>query len=402
MVSRNEPTDDRSDSADTVPLVLVLGTADWNQPIATNQHYVVRELCRDGFARVVFVESMALRRPQLAFRDMKRVLARVRAAVRRRKPTASEWRPQPEGLSVRSPLVLPIHTGIAARINRRILASMVADWAAYRGPKILWAYTPVTYGLENHADQVVYHCVDLLGTVPGIRSSVIDRSERHLADVGATAAATSQVVREHLEQVGFHSVHLWENVADTEVITAADPMSAVRKPGRVIFAGNLAPNKVDFRLLERLADLGLEVCVAGPRAEGGGSDSDEFASMISHGVRYLGMLTLEELARELVQSTVGVVPYVLNEYTKGVSPLKTYEYLAAGLSVVATAIPGVRTETDHIWVESGTSDFVERVLSLATPPSQATIESRVRIADKHSWAGRGGQIRVVIDVAVSR
>jgi teichuronic acid biosynthesis glycosyltransferase TuaH len=54
--------------ADTVN-VLVLGTAEWNSPIATNQHYVVRELARAHDVR--FVESMGLRRPRLDGRDCK-------------------------------------------------------------------------------------------------------------------------------------------------------------------------------------------------------------------------------------------------------------------------------------------------------------------------------------------
>lgn len=401
MTTESRPDEPRRasdmDPIAVTPYVLVLGTADWDQAIATNQHYVVRELCRGDSMRVSFVESLALRRPQLAPRDINRIFRRVRAALGQvgRLPSAPRRR-RPEGLEVCSPLVIPFHSGPVARINRIILEKTIADWIAYRGPKLLWAYSPVTYGLENYADEVIYHCVDLLGTVPRISKELIEVSEQHLARSGALAIATSQVVQIHLRDMGFPSVRLWENVADTEVIAAARPLHAKRVAGRVIFAGNLAPNKVDFGLLESLADAGLNVCVAGPRTEGGGSDADAFASLVAHGVHYLGMLTLEELATELVQSTVGVIPYVLNDYTRGVSPLKTFEYLAAGLAVVSTAIPGVDKSLRGIWTESTTEAFVERARSLAVVPSDEAVRERISTARDHSWTRRGEQVRGLV------
>lgn len=384
--------------------VLVLGTADWNQPIATNQHYIVRELCRDGFARVTFLESMALRRPQFTRRDLSRVARRINDALfRKRRPSRVEWRSRPDGLDVRSPLVIPIHRGWLSTPNRLLLRSKIRDWLSDTGPKVLWSYSPVTYGLEEHADAVVYHCVDLLGKFPGIDPTAISRGERQLASFGASAAATSRVVQQHLRHQGFDKVALWENVADTDSIGAAGPQDATRVPGRVIFAGNLSPNKIDYQILEALADAGLDVCVAGPRAEGGGNDSRQFDSLLAHGVTYLGMLTLEELSTELVQASVGIIPYVINDYTRGVSPLKTYEYLAAGLPVVSTDIPGVaRAPEQDIWVERDTASFVQRTLELARASSTEAVLSRIKSAAPHSWSARGIQARRLVTESLTK
>lgn len=379
------------------PYVLVLGTADWDQPIATNQHYVVRELCREGCSRVRFVESLALRRPELTARDLSRVATRIRSAIRgTRRRSPGRRRQCPDGLDVKSPLVLPVHSGIPARLNRHLLSPSVADWIAFDGLRLLWTYSPVTYGLERRADATVYHCVDLMAEVPGIARAAVERGERQLALQGARAAASSGVVKRHLESLGFAGVMLWENVADFEAISRALPLGTHRAANRVIFAGNLSPGKVDYRILESLADAGFDVCVAGPRAEGGGSDTREFASLMGHGVRYLGVLPLEQLAEEMASATVGVIPYLLNDYTRGVSPLKTYEYLAAGLAVVSTPIPGVDASLAHVDVEESVADFVGRVARLARVPTQAEIESRISVAKQHSWSGRGDQVRSLV------
>lgn len=387
------------------PYVLVLGTAEWDQAIATNQHYVVRELCRDGFARVDFVESLGLRTPQFSKRDIARIWRRLRRIVSGGGKTAPLGsavgrRARPEGLTVISPLVLPFHGRVFRSVNRRLLARAVHEWMAYTGPKVLWTYSPVTYGLEDEAAGAFYHCVDLLGTIPGISNDLIARSERRLSEKGVIAAATSEVVQEHLHHMGFRDVLLWKNVADVETILMAKPESTKRYAGSVIFAGNLAPNKVDFALLETLAEAGFDVRVAGPHAEGGGDDKKDFESLLAHGITYLGMLDLQELAQELVRSSVGLIPYKINEYTRGVSPLKTFEYLAAGLAVVSTAVPSVNAIDGHITVvgtEAGARDWLGAVRAAAEKSDPIAISDRVAIAQRHSWTIRGEQLRLEVE-----
>lgn len=380
-----------------VPFVLVLGTAEWDQAIATNQHYMVRELCRDGFARVDYIESLGLRMPQFSKRDLGRIQGRLRRAFSVQGGSSQpSWRARPNGLTVVSPLVVPKHRGPARFPNWLLLHHAVREWLAYPGTKILWTYSPVTYGLENHATRAFYHCVDLLAEFPGIDQQVIGEGERRLASEGVKAIASSAVVKAHLEGLGFDHVPLWENVADTCTIAKAHPEVAERIPGRVFFAGNLSPKKVDYSLLRALTAAGLKVAVAGPRAEGGGDDADDFDSLIAAGIQYLGMLTLDALAGELVTGCVGLIPYALNDYTRGVSPLKTFEYLAAGLAVVSTALPGVSASDPHVWVEHSAIDFVQRVKALSGAPSVEAVAARINIAERHSWVQRGAEARALV------
>ena len=378
--------------------VLVLGTADWNQPIATNQHYLIRELCRDSSLSVTFVESMGLRRPTLSRRDLSRICSRVAHAANRgtnRAPSSS--REVPPGLVVRSPLVLPAHRGLPARMNRPLVLHTVSEWIRSKGPKVLWTYTPTTYGLETFADRVYYHCVDLLGEFDGVDRRVVYENEIKLARANVMAIASSKVVKTHLRDMGFKDVLLWENVADTFTIAKAEPQSSMRIAGKIVFAGNLSPKKLDYELLREMGRNGLKIALAGPRAEGGGTDEDEFSSLMELGMEYLGGLDLSDLAKELSTSSVGIIPYELNAYTRGVSPLKTFEYLAAGLPVVSTALPGVSSIEGHVWVENNHTDFLRRVEGLSTGvPSAQEVGERIRIAQMHSWSGRGEEVRTLV------
>ena len=79
---------------------MCVGFADWDTELWTNQHHLMSRLAREN--RVLFVESLGLRRPQLAGRDLTRIARR--AAAR-----AASRRARVDGLHVLSPLVMPLH-----------------------------------------------------------------------------------------------------------------------------------------------------------------------------------------------------------------------------------------------------------------------------------------------------
>lgn len=380
--------------------IVILGTADWNQPIATNQHFIARELCRDGFARVNFVESLGLRRPNFTRRDFARILRRSIGMVRR--PQSAGARDVPAGARVFSPIVVPWHKGPAARANHFLLRRQTVFRKKERPFDVFWTYSPVTYGLESEAKHVVYHCVDLLAEFPGIDRKLIEDNERRLAKSNATAIASSEVVAKHLAKMGFRDVLLWENVAEVEAIAQRSLKVEKRDRHAVVFAGNITPKKLDYGILRELALSGLEVRIAGPRAEGAADDSDEFDELMASGVVNLGMLGPEELATELGRCSVGLIPYLITPYTTGVSPLKTYEYLAAGLSVVATDLPGVHADGEDIWREVSKAAFISRVHAMVAESAESAesadgaIRRRLDRARPHSWSARGQAARTLV------
>lgn len=371
--------------------ILVLGTADWSQPIATNQHYMVRELAREF--ELIYVESIGLRRPEFHPRDLRRMGRRAFAAIR---PTTTDAtrRPVPTGVEVRTPLVIPVHTGLAARANRPRIRGLVADWME-QDTRVLWTYNPVTYGLANHATKVVYHCVDLLGEVDGIPAALIASAERELARCGPTALGSSDQVVAHLRDSGFANVLHWPNVADVAAVAAARP-GEIARGDRVVFAGNLSEQKVDFGLLEGLLTAGVDLQLAGPVSEGGGAARASVERLIEQGATYHGLLSIDSLARLYWTCSVGLIPYNLNSYTLGVNPLKTFEYLAAGMSVVSTRVPAVEPRDGDVFVEDDRSAFIGAVCALRTPPTSEEIDRRQHVAEEHSWANRGANARALL------
>jgi hypothetical protein len=117
---------------------------------------------------------------------------------------------------------------------------------------------------------------------------------------------------------------------------------------------------------------------------------------VDAGVEHLGMLSPSQLAAEMARSTLGLIPYVDTAYTRGVSPLKTFEYLAAGLAVLSSALPGVTEVPGMVEVVQPDESFVDRAEAFAAPPAPAQVAARVTHAERHSWRRRGGEARALL------
>ncbi len=381
--------------------VLLLSTADWDAPLWTNKQHMARELARSN--DVTFVESLGLRRPRLVLADARRVARRLRP----RRPGGGGARPLPSSVQLVRPLVLPLHVRPTRPLQRRLVRRATARWASTAGPRVLWTYSPLTYGLEDRTAHRVYHAVDLLGAYPGIPEAAVTAGERRLAALGTTAIASSPPVRAHLVAQGFEHVVDWPNVGEVEPF-AAQAVAGRRHPRRVVFGGNLTPYKVDLELVEALARSHpeLEIVLAGPLDEGGAGRWSAATRLTELGVRLTGPLPVSALVELYTTAAVGIIPYRRTPYTRGVDPLKLFEYLAAGLSVVATDLPGVRAAGDglaprDLALARDDAAFVAAVAERARRPEPDDIDRRIAVAREHSWERRGDEARRLVREIVS-
>lgn len=378
--------------------VLVLSTADWDSPLWTNKQYLALELAREF--RVTYLESVGLRRVTASKADALRIARRFQRGVAA-KVDVHGHRPRPESMSVVSPLVLPAHNMRLARIVNPVLIKRgLGDWR--RSPqRLLWTFSPVTYGLEEFAEATIYHAVDLLHEYPGHYREEVLQGERDLATGECRAVASSRAVMEHLLDVGFPTPDLWENVADVGSFASAARDS--RPDGHVLFAGNLSPHKVDFELLARVAQLpGCTLHIAGPHAIDG-TGASQLPDLQAAGAVLHGSLAPQELARLVGSCSVGIIPYKSNPYTAGVFPMKLYEYLGAGAAVVATALPAIANSVSQDVVICDSADgFLDAVSRRLGSPDRATVARRQAAAADHSWDVRGEQARSLVRDSLGR
>ena len=59
---------------------------------------------------------------------------------------------------------------------------------------------------------------------------------------------------------------------------------------------------------------------------------------------------------------LGIIPYKINEHTKYVFPLKFFEFMAAGLSIVSTNLQSLQSFSDYYRVAESRDVFAKLLL----------------------------------------
>lgn len=155
-------------------------------------------------------------------------------------------------------------------------------------------------------------------------------------------------------------------------------------PPRIGFVGWLCPKWIDIELL-------LELARRRP--------SWSFV-MIGHEVAWhprdlppnfhlLGQRPYHQLPAYLKGLDVCLVPFKDNAITLGASPLKLYEYLAAGRAVVSTPVPDLPQFTEVVWCARDVEEFV-RCIEEALPVAHDPVlqQRRLEAIAPHTWEAR--------------
>jgi glycosyltransferase involved in cell wall biosynthesis len=108
-------------------------------------------------------------------------------------------------------------------------------------------------------------------------------------------------------------------------------------------------------------------------------------------IRYFGAKKLEDLAREIEDCDVGIIPNQRNTFTDINTPTRIFEYLALGKPVIAPRTPGIQDYFDPdslLFFESGDSEeLAKKIEYAATHPIEVTAiaERGQQVYMAHSW-----------------
>ena len=367
--------------------VVCIATADFSAPLWTNKQHIMSRLASE--VPVVYVDSLGLRRPRITPTDVHRMARRL---WRGRRPPRQAYGAVPTGLEVRSPVVIPFHgSPVARRVNRRLLSNALsATIAASRSPRLLWTYNPfVVDELSGAAfDACVYHCVDDFASMPRIPAKAVRDAEQRLVRQADVVFVSSDALARRLTPLSPQRVHLVGNVADAEHFAQAQragrippDLRAIPEP-RAVFVGSLSDYKVDWNLIAHLAGLRPDwsFVLIGPVTYDGAKPHLGHA-VERKNVHALGYRPYEMLPQYLRGARIGLIPYRLTPHTASVFPLKTWEYLAAGVHVVSTDLPALRAARPPVTFASDAASFAA---ALDAPGPLSPLE-RLAVAERWTW-----------------
>lgn len=163
--------------------------------------------------------------------------------------------------------------------------------------------------------------------------------------------------------------------------------------------------RLDLDLLEAVQASGVEMVIIGPRTDRNPAFRRRLDALLEAGnVRWVGPLAAGELQQQLSVHGVGMTPYAESPFNRASFPLKTLEYLAAGLGVVSTDMPSARwLNTSLISLQSEPHEFALAVkAALARRNDEDHERLRKEFAASHTWGARGLEFQRFVDEAGRR
>lgn len=302
---------------------------------------------------------------------------------------------------------VPVHTlpgitkpGIriltAYLLNRAIRRAMAT--AGGKPAAVVVAFPIAKFPPRVPGTRILYATDDWLegSSLMGFSKNHIRRVLESNIDSAEVVAAVTPGLLDDLEELG----PIRNGVVLPNGCLIARSIESCPDRGRVIGLVGQLNERLDMDVLEELLRSGEKILVVGPRRDkeaGFGERLDHF--LAAENVEWAGSVPPSGLHEYFVRMKVGVTPYIDSRFNHSSFPLKTLEYLAAGVPVVATDLPAVRwLNTAHVQAAVDTEDFAAKVIAkLDSKWTKSQQEERRQFARQHSWEQRAVDFSVIIE-----
>lgn len=311
------------------------------------------------------------------------------------------------------PSVLRVTMPVIIKANAQILIRHIRHAIKVLNVKapILWLYSPYHVDLIGKFGEKLacyYNYDEFADFVSNQRVKEIIRHYetrlcRQVDVVFTTSRAQCEVRKAYNPQTYFVP-----NAVDFELFNRAltpgigIPHDIVKIPHPVIgYAGRLG-SQIDVKLLCRVAEAypGSSLVLVGPDELP--HNKDEKALRTFKNVYFLGWKKPSDLPNYLQVFDAALIPYPLVGHVLSGYPTKLHEYLAAGRSVVATAMPELRPYKSVLRIGATHDEFIALVGEAVKDKSCQAIEARVLVAQENTWKKRVEEIYRILQPIESR
>lgn len=378
---------------------VILANAEWDWETRINCHHIAARLAQTN--DVLFVDTIGGRTP--APREFKKIAQRLRRI-------AGGIRAIHARLRILAPFVIPIYgSETVRRINTAILAWQIRRAIPRNARPILWIFLPAHVGMLGKLDEklAIYHCVDEHAANPNVPARQVIEREQRLLKLADVVLTTSSTLYESKRPFNPNTFYL-PNVADTALFararqvlieTAVDLKSIPRPIAG--FVGNITAYKLDFDLVRAAAEQNPDCSFVFIGPIGRGDPSTDIHTLTAlKNIHFLGPRSYEELPRYVKAFDVCLIPFRLNDSTRGTLPMKFFEYLAAGKPVIATDLPALAEFQDSYYCIRSVDDFAS-ALRRALHEDSTVAMLRADMAQKYSWDARMTAIEEIVRDALA-
>ena len=384
--------------ADSSAAPFVVFSDDWGEHPSSCQHLFAQLLPAHP---VLWVNTVGMRTPTLSpadFRKAWRKLSRMihrgggEAAAQESERARSAVSAAPARTSaprVCQPLMLPFNRLRAVRrANEISVTGRVRRACREMGIEAPVVVSSVPnacdYVSRLEGSRVVYYCVDDFAQWPGLDHGLVRSMEAQLIARADVLIATSQHLYRTLCASG-KPTHLLTHGVDLELFARVadrehECLAGIPSP-RVGYFG-LFDERSDQRLLAELAGSLPELAfvITGPVAV------DVSALRQRPNVYFTGPVAYRRLPELIRGLDVLALPYVVNELSRSISPLKLKEYLATGKPVISTPIAEAVLQKGSVRLAATLEEWRSAVRESLSVDVAARRQALGAMLARESWA----------------
>ncbi|WP_247232481.1 glycosyltransferase [Telluribacter sp. SYSU D00476] len=292
-----------------------------------------------------------------------------------------------------------LNAGIVLRSIRKAYSTLHIE-----APVVINAFNPslgVPLAGKLSEKSLIYYCYDEISACAWAKDHGA-RSEVQYSELVDAIIVSSDGLFRSKQRYGKPAFVVNNGVDFNEFQKGYIPIADKPAASVIGYVGSI-DSRLDYDLLIKLAQklLGQKLIMVG-RIVYDKPHVEEAVKVLSAmpNVHFTGAKAPHELPYLLAQFNVGLIPFVKNEQTEAIYPMKINEYLAAGLPVVSTDFAPLAAFQEVVAVTTTQEGFITAVQEALQDKSEKEEQRRVALARQHSWQERAHELEAIIEKVI--
>jgi teichuronic acid biosynthesis glycosyltransferase TuaH len=395
--------------------IIMLALARWDGPYSSTAYSLAKALSLH--TRVFYIDNPITAKCYLAKRNTPEIKKRKNALLKGKdfffKPDQEHY---PNMVAITPRLTVPVNWlpsgglyDTLAKVNDNIVSIVINQTIREYGIKkyiFINSFNPFFgrfFKLSLKPFLKIYQNVDDISQSPYLYKHGVRLEIEAMKEADFTITTSSQLKRR--SAVYTENAFLLPNAANVKLFQRAakedlqlpDEIKALPEGKKIIcYAGNIC-HRLDYELLIKIAQHHHDkiLLMIGPFAN---KIHKEVGLHHFPNIVFTGKKKLEELPAYLKHSDCCIIPFLCNQLTKSIYPLKINEYLSAGKPVISTNFSDdILTFKSMIYSSDTHEEFLTNIDKAIQENSPEFMHRRVAASAPNDWENRAIQLIDLVD-----